>query len=344
MNYENKDNIVVTQFTNYNVIDIVKFICSFLVIFIHIPFFTPLDGEEISAVGKYLNFGLQQYICRLAVPFFFVSSGFFLFKKMPEDSLDVERVKNYCFKVLQLLGAWSVLLFIGEDFHLWYLGANAVAIIFISLCLHFRIKYKHLFIIVCLLYVLGLIGDSYYGFIEPLLESSTIINNLYKAWVLLICKSRNGLFMGSIFIFIGMLYARNKIQIKLWASVTGFIISMICMFCEIFLLKSYDIPADYNMYVFMVPSVFFLFGIACSIKLKDSPIYARLRMIGVLVYFLHMFVYAFVKYVIKGFDKFLCLDIMPYQCIITLLMTLIISICIEWLSHKEKFKWIKWLV
>ncbi|MEE0265598.1 MAG: acyltransferase family protein [Acutalibacteraceae bacterium] len=343
MNNQNLQSDLINQRKNYNGIDVIKFLCSVLVFFIHIPlFYAPVDGD-LTTVQKSLNFILQQYVCRLAVPFFFVSSGFFLFKKALGEKLDVDRVKNYCFKILRLLGMWSVLLLIGGSGHLWYLGATAVAVAFISVCLHFKIKYRYLVVIVGLLYILGLIGDSYYGVLEPAL-GNTLLRYMYAALNLVTGKSRNGLFMGSVFILIGVYFSQGKVKMKLWTSVVGFIVSMLGMLGELFVLEHYDIPSDYNMYIFLVPAVFFLFSIACTVKLKDRPIYARLRTIGVLVYFLHVFVNTLIGYVAKGAYKFLSIDIQPYRCLIALVITLLLTIGIEWLSRKERFKWIKWFL
>ena len=86
------------QAVNYNGIDLCKFLCAIMVLIIHVP---PFQGE-ISEGRGYINFFLQEYLCRLAVPFYFISSGFFLFRKMPVDQLDAEVIKGYCFKILRL--------------------------------------------------------------------------------------------------------------------------------------------------------------------------------------------------------------------------------------------------
>lgn len=65
----------------FNGIDIVKFICAFLVCIIHIPPF------KIDLFGfNNFNFWLQNYLCRIAVPFYFTASGFLLFRKTEFNS------------------------------------------------------------------------------------------------------------------------------------------------------------------------------------------------------------------------------------------------------------------
>lgn len=69
------------EISHYNGIDICKFICSILVVAIHIPVVNAPMTVELSNVSVFVNTVLQQAMCRIAVPFFFVCSGFFLYKK-----------------------------------------------------------------------------------------------------------------------------------------------------------------------------------------------------------------------------------------------------------------------
>ncbi len=56
-------------------IDIMKLLYAVLVVTIH--------TSPLNSINKYFNYGLTQYIARLAVPFFFVTSGYFCFRKQP---------------------------------------------------------------------------------------------------------------------------------------------------------------------------------------------------------------------------------------------------------------------
>ena len=51
----------------YNSIDLTKFICAILIITIHI---SPFGSNGENSIISYLNFGIQDYIARIAVPFF----------------------------------------------------------------------------------------------------------------------------------------------------------------------------------------------------------------------------------------------------------------------------------
>ena len=225
-------HIEVKQAKYYNGIDLVKFLCAIMVFTIHIP---PIQGD-VSGFAKYLTFGLQHFLCRLAVPFYFVSSGFFLFKKMSPYDLSTETIKSYCFKILRLLGIWHVLLFVGGTGHLWYLGATVVAVTLLGVCFHFRIRFKYICILACLLYFVGLLGDSYHGIIAPL-ENITFFKYLFTGYESAFTTTRNGVFMGFVFVLMGAVFAWHHRNLQPRTSLIGLIVSMLCLSAEVFVLK-----------------------------------------------------------------------------------------------------------
>ena len=328
---------------NYNGIDVVKFLCSILVVAIHIPVLNGPYGGELSSAGEYTNMFFKEAVCRIGVPFFFVCSGFLLFDKMPAGTLDVDRVKRYCFKMLRLFGMWSTLLFIGTSEHLWYLRAAVVGITFLSICTYYRMGMKWLVMIACVFYGLGLLEDSYYGLLEPLI-SGGLPRRIYIVYDLVVATPRNGLFMGYIFVLIGYLFARYKIRIKTPAALTGFLVSLLCLCAEALLVERYGSSLDNNMYLSLLPAAFFLFAFALSLSLRDRPIYSTLRTMGVLVYFLHMFINVGIGFVKKVLHKVLNFDIQPFQFFITLSVTLLIAFGIDRLSRKERFQWLRWFL
>lgn len=331
--------VPVKEAKNYNGIDLMKFLCAIMVFMIHI---TPFQGE-VSEIAKCLNYGLQRIVCRVAVPFYFVSSGFFLFQKMPLYKPDPEIIKTYCFKLLRLLGTWHVLLVVGGTGHLWYLGATVVAVVLLSLCLHFRIKFGYICTIACVLYGIGLLGDAYYGIAAPL-ENIPFFNLLFKAYAFVFSITRNGVFMGFIFVLMGAAFANCRITLKPRTALTGFAVSMLCLVAEGYLLKHHDIPDDYNMYIFLLPAAFFLFSFASSVQLKDGAVYKHLRNMGVVIYFTHKLVDAFTSLAVRIVEKYCGIGLVPYQFALVLIFTLLLAVFTDWLSHKANFKWINWFL
>lgn len=322
----------------FNAIDVTKFICALLVVTVHIAPF----NDDGAIILKYLNFGVRKYLARIAVPFFFVCSGFFLFRQIENSENRRTVIENYCFRLIRLLGLWSIVLTENIGFHLWYVGASVVAIGVASLLLKWNIKYRYMILVAAGLYILGLLGDSYYGLIEELVQIQPFkfLDGTYRYFF---SNTQNGVFMGFPFFLCGMLFARGKIRINKVIALIGFLVSEILLFFEVFLLEHFEIAKDYNMFIFLIPATIFLFALVSNIQLKDRPVYKKLRVAGVLVYFSHLLVYKMVHYVAAIVQKTLHLDLSNYLFWITLLCAVGIAFLIEYLSHKKKFKWLNWL-
>ncbi len=326
---------------NYYMIDLIKFLCCILVFIVHIKPF-PNDAFPMA---EYVNFGLQKYIGRIAVPFFLAASGFFLFRKIDFQKPDGEIVKNYCFKILRLLAIWYILLFNSEKVHLWYLGSTVVAVLMLYLLLRAGIKLPYLWGLAVILYTAGLFGDSYYGLLAPL-RNVQIIDLSIKSYEYFFIRTRNGVFMGYLFVLMGATFARGNIKIAPWISVSGFVLSMFLLFGEVFLLKFNQLPRDYNMYAFLVPAVFFLFSFAVRfdrVREDKTPFFGKLRTAGVLVYFIHFLMESIVLFGNTILRTLFHIDFSAFMFLITLAASICVAILITRLSEKEKFKWLQYL-
>ncbi len=324
----------------FNGIDIVKFIYSFLICIIHIQLFD-VEYWDIDELD-YLNYVFRHYICRVAVPFYFTVSGFLLFRKTEFNNLNHSRIKNYCFKILRLLGTWTFLLFVGGSGQLWYLGALVLAVTILSVLIKKEVPMRWIVLISFVLFLIGLLGDSYYGFIEPL-KSYFIPNLFIVGYETVFSTTRNGVFFGLIFVLIGALFAQKRIVINNILAIVGLFISFIVMFFEVYLLSIYSHPKDYNMVLSLLPVIFFIFYLASHIKLKNRPIYRRLRVIGVLIFFTHLFVDYFVSLIIENVNNIIGINLTGFHFIITILFTTILAVIIERLSKTNRFQWLKYL-
>lgn len=217
-----------------------------------------------------------------------------------------------------------------------------IAVILVSLCFRFRIKLGYIYAIASALYLLGLFGDSYYGIIEPL-QNIAIFNLLNKGYRFAFATTRNGVFMGFIFVLMGATFSNCRIRLKARTAAIGFLVSMLGLFAEVFLLKHNNVLTEYNLYVFLLPTTFFLFSFATSIKLKDNSIYRHLRNIGIVVYFAHRLVNNIMSLVVSFANQYCNIELVSYQFILSLSVTLLIAVFIDWLSHRDKFKWVNWI-
>ena len=151
-------------------IDIIKFVLAYFVCAVHIA---PIKGSLLFYSGaEDINYYLQQGICRIAVPFYFCTAGFLLFKKIDLSNFNNDRIYRYCNKIFRLMGIWTILLLFGSIAHLWFLGGLVIASVILSRLFKKNYSFKIITLIVLALYLLGLIGDSYSGVL------SVIVNKL----------------------------------------------------------------------------------------------------------------------------------------------------------------------
>lgn len=188
--------------TYYSGIDITKFICAIMVVAIHTqPFinFSWLDrGPGI--------------VTRLAVPFFFVCTGFFLF----DDIVDSPKIKKYLLRILLLYVIWSIVylpfnwpiddlirtfLIEGVSGHLWYLPALLFSIVLI-LILDRIISVKAILLLSSIVYLLGVFLSTYKS-----ISSLFIGERVFE--IIEFIGTRNGLFYGFFYVSLGMWISKN---------------------------------------------------------------------------------------------------------------------------------------
>ena len=320
--------------TNYNGLDLMKFICAIFVFLLH--------SRPFPASAEYMNFS-SIVMCRLAVPFFFASSGFFLFRKMDLYNINADIVRNYCYRLLMLYGLWNVLLVFGERGALWYLSGTTVAVVMIALCFKvFKMKIRSVIVLSILLYIIAMLGNSY-DFVGAPLHEVPILRNIIDFYVAVFGTTRKGMFFGFIFVFMGALIAHCKVQMTAKKAFVGFVVFLSLLYAEAFFLKLCT-PMDYfEMCVMLVPAVYFLFMFMMSVNLKDRPVYRRLRTLSMIIYFIHWPLKDVVGIVLDNVRSKLGMNLTEYAFVISFVVVMGVSFFIEWLSRREKFKWINWL-
>lgn len=299
--------------SNYNCIDLTKFICAILVLAIHF----------ISDYGENnINFIFSQGISRVAVPFFFVAGGYFLANKKN----DYTKIRVYLLKIFKLYIIWSVIYFpyelymwklssesimldiviyvknfllVGSFIHLWYLLAVIVAVILIETLLK-KISVNKVLFIGFILYILGILGDGYYG----VLVNIPLLKKVYDFYLLLFETTRNGLFFGMLFITLGYFIKNKDLKIKKSISLIGLMISIFLMIIEIYFMKNNNLPLDYNMYISIVPATFFLFNLVKDIQLKDNRVYPMLRNMSIIVFLIQFIFNGVFLFIISFLGKY----------------------------------------
>lgn len=332
-------------------IDILKLLFAFLVIALHIPPF-----RSYNPMANHL---LSQGFCRLAVPFFFTATGFFLFRKMGREELNGKTIKIYILKILKLYLIWTMIylpiiiykistsndiiretkntikyfFLTGSYVHLWYLPGTAVAVFMVYLCLKINMKNWQIFIFAFALYSIALLTNTYWGLIRDQQEfyyMKKALSDIIKFFI----NTRNGIFFGFIYIFIGMVLAQMQFKIRKNLAVIMFAISMVLFLLEVLIIRHFKLAVKYDVYLFLLPVTFFLFYLASHTVIKSKINFIFFRKLSSLMFFGHMMVAFIQYYTIKINDSFV-------RFIVIASITITISIIILKLSEREKFKWLK---
>lgn len=146
-----------------------------------------------------------------------------------------------------------------------------------------HIKLKTILIIGFLLYVIGLFGDAYYGF-SSFLGIETFVDDYLNVFE----TTRNGLFFGFFFVSLGYSFKTSALNIKAIYKPIGFIIGFILMFVEMLSLEHAGIPIEYNMYLSIIPTVYFLFSLCMEKSNTEKP--KSYKDLGSFIYFSHFIV------------------------------------------------------
>ena len=283
---------MMTKNKNYTGIDYFRFIAALLIVAIHT---SPL--ASFSETGDFI---LTRIIARVAVPFFLMTSSFFLISRY---TYNTEKLGAFVKKTALIYGA-AILIYIpiniyngyfkmdnllpniikdivfdGTLYHLWYLPASIIGAV-IAWYLVKKLNYPKALIVASVLYLIGLFGDSYYGITEKI----SCLNSLYDYIFQVTDHTRNGIFFAPIFFIIGGLIADNRPQITFGKSIWGFAVSFALMFGEAFALHHFDLQRHDSMYVFLLPCMYFLFNVILHFKGKRL---VTLRTTSLIIYIIH---------------------------------------------------------
>ena len=343
----------------YNAVDLTKFILSLMVVMIHVhPFGIGKSRADI-------NFLFMAVLPRIAVPFFFVISGFLLYKKTTLNGFSLKPTKTYLLKLLRLYLIWSVIyfpcrfngvfrakdgvlngikryvrdLFLGSYIHLWYLAATIAAVLVISLLIKAGMKPRGVMVIATCLYAVALLFQSWYGLIRPFVEQNAELKSFLQAAQRILLTTRKGIFTSMIFVGIGMIFAFYKVRLSQRAAFAGFCVSMALMIFEAYFVKYMKLAREDDIYIMLVPATFFLVSLVLHADLPDKKIYGTLRTMSTLIYFTHLWIKNFVYDAMRsiGFKD------TPLRFVIIVAITLLVSYLIMKLSEIKFFKWLKYL-
>lgn len=333
----------------YSAVDLAKYICALLVVAIHtFPF------EDISPS---FNLYFISTVCRIAVPFFFVASSFFLFRKIKNDATVANQqvIVHYLRRLGILYLAWTIIYlpytiwnyaqagfsiagFLGwiRDFflngsyyHLWFLPALMLGTVIVWF-LYERKGAIYALEVSLALYIVGYIINIYGPFWETLKGVSVV----YGFFVKTLVTARDGFFFAPIFISIGAFIAKRP-RLPLKISALGFAISFICLILEVTLYAALGVLNDKScMFLMLLPALYFLMSMLLKIKMVRKPIYKIMRQDSTLIYVSHIL-----------FARLLLLALPTMHLVVylgTLACSQLFASIIVRLS--TRFKWLHWIM
>lgn len=278
-------------------IDWLRLAAAILVIAIHT---SPL--ADFSETGDFI---LTRVLARIAVPFFFITSGYFLLSRYHDSD---RKFRHFLKKTGWIYGA-SILLYLplnfrngyfsqsqllpellkdlifdGTMYHLWYLPASMLGML-IAWKLVEKLDFSKGLVMALLLYLVGLFGDSYYVVVEKLPLLKAFYDRLFE----LFDYTRNGLFFAPVFLMLGGFIADERRKLSSVEAGVGFLISLGLLLAEALILHRHGFQRHDSMYVFLLPAMYFLFHLVLLWKGRRIPL---LRPASLVVYLIHPLVIA----------------------------------------------------
>lgn len=294
----------------YRLVDVVKMVMAIIVIAIH-------THPQLSS-GSTLVIQASELLYSLAVPFFFMASGFLLFKKidLPLDDDGNQRIKRYLLKIVKLYLLWTAIylplsvlgfvndgtsllksalifirnvLFVGENYMswpLWYLLALIVAVLIIWGLLKLRISRKAILLLSIITAFIG-VGLNYCH------ENGTL-QTLTDAYFSIFVKTRNGLFVGFMYVALGMICS--------YGHKNALLVEIICLILGV-------VGLALN---FPLANAFVVYALFSCVSRIDGKVIRResaqfCRSLSTIVYLIHMYFVALLVYVFdmqSGFPLF----------------------------------------
>lgn len=319
------------------VLDILKMFLAILVLLRHC-------GQAFYSENSiYVNL-ITNAISTIAVPTFFVISGFLLWRK----EVDKNRVWRQAKRLFKLYVIWCIIylplqiksimsmservvecvfiytqrfFFDGGFYHLWFLPALIFSLIFVY---YLEKKLPKLSLpLVIGLYIVGVLVDTYIRFIPAL----QLIFVPYKQ---LFLTTRNGFFCGSVFVLLGKKLAEKKdIKICKFKNLILWGISAVFLLViESYIVKDNSVVNMYFSNIMLAP---ILVVIAIKLSKKGNKIFSFFRNISTILFCVHPAVISLWCILIKN------IIILPMISTVIVLIISVILSCAIWVLSKKIF-------
>lgn len=295
-------------------VDIFKFFCALLVIAIHTkPFINHF----------WLDAGIG-VVTRFAVPYFFLSSAYFLFTRM--EGKDFSACKDiylqYFVRLLRFYAIWFILFrfydgFFNQSCHgtLWYLKqfvfptdgsplwfvAALVWGTFLVFVLNSVLRNKTVVFVISIIFLL--IGYSLSTMLNETGSSVPVV--WLNQTIIPAIGTQNGFFFAFPYVAMGALMAGRVFEKKYLRDLCGTAFFLGLLGVEaVAAVKVFHAPLTF-LWLSAVPMTFFVMRFTLTIDLKSRPIFYYIRKMSTLIYVVHVLVFKTFQHLFAatGFDR-----------------------------------------
>jgi len=336
---------------NYWLIDVIKFVFAILIVILHSKLYYVCPEE--------LQYWIEKGLLRLAVPFFFLSSGFFLGKRINnKQATDIKPyIVKYSKRMLLILvvfepvslflnaasesirdiGWFRFILATGKTIlfyppgALWFVQACLIACWIIYCLLCNKVRAKIIALLGAVIYFCTLFFDSYFFLIE-----GSRLSGLVSTITTFCGSARNGITVGFPLLFLGMQCQKylDRGSVASHRNIIVCVFSYVLFAFELLCLKG-NRPLDDGS-LFLFAPLFCASLLIFASKYNDNKHqFQILRNLSTGLYLLHkpllkMFTMAF------GFS-----DLDPKSIVTRFIITLCSALLLCFLSYRSRFTFIR---
>ena len=328
----------------FEAVDICRLFMAVAVIVAHTNPFVNIENKVVL--------GGVTFVTELMNPFFFITSGFFIFyslEKPYEENLDY--MDKYLRKTIRLYVIWTIVsfpihvygymlsgeslihcilsyikyfLFVGKLYnsgHLWYLLALIYAVIGIRFLLKHKIKVSLIFVISFLIFTCNFVMCGLAENVQLIGGVAGRIVSVYSS-----IFNKGGVFTGFFYVSIGMLIAQGKRYLNTWVAIVGMIILQII---------NIWFGLSYNAYLTAIEGALLFMGIL-GIPNAKNKCGNILRQMSEIMYLSHLLFFSLYTIVIIKQPNKLGVDSFAFS----VMLSGVLSIAMIKLKNKDGFQWI----
>mgnify|MGYP005759470649 CR=1 FL=1 len=286
----------------YNFADVIKFLFAGLIIMSHY-------ASEWGSFNKKIDMFFSLYI--VVVPFFFVSSSFFVFRKFNSVQNKEERksiIIKYIKRIAVMYLSWSCIyilfnvltwcvygvklseiaayvheLVVYSSYNtIWFLPATAIGVAMVYLFSRY-LSIRQMIAVALIFYIIGCIGHSY----NFVLDRFFVLGKIYEIYNNIFLTTRNGVFNGFPFAAIGYVIALNSKDENKGFYNKNLILSGIFLLAFVFeavFIKKFFSAINANTILFLFPFSYYFYKWVLGIELKDRKIFLTFRKLSTVMF------------------------------------------------------------